>query len=60
MFWYTIKRPFGRDLTLICNDQDEVKRTVTGPDHEAKADAIAEDWNKDHAQENQADLGGEG
>lgn len=46
MHFYTENNPFGRDVTLILNDQDETCSEITGDDHEAIAKLIAEEWNE--------------
>ena len=44
MHYYKSSFPFGRDLSLILNDRDEVEDVLTGPGHEHRAEDVAEDF----------------
>ena len=57
MHFYTEHCPFGRQMTLIIDDQNEVMDEITGPEHAERADRIAADWNEH--EELFRDFGGE-
>jgi len=58
MHYYAEHKPFGREISLVLNNRDEVEAAVSGADHAEQAEATADEWN--NVEQIWRDLGGEG